>query len=486
MIADLRPYPDYKSSGQPWLPRVPAHWEMRRNARLFAHRIETGFPELPVLEVSIRAGVRVRDMGEGRKQVMSDFGKYKRACEGDIAYNMMRMWQGAVGIAPVDGLVSPAYVVARPYEGANSAYYNLVFRTEAYMGEVNNASRGIVSDRNRLYWDDFKQMGTPFPPTDEQSAIVRFLAALDRRVSRFVRAKRRLIELLTEQKQAIITHAVTRGLNPNAKLKSSGIDVLGDVPQHWEVRRLRNVARLLVSNVDKHSRANESPVRLCNYTDVYKNRTITDQLKFMQATASPEEIERFRIRRGDVIITKDSEVWTDIAVPSLVEFEADDLVCGYHLAMLRPREVARGAYLLNALLAKSVAVQFHIAAKGVTRYGLSHSVIKDIVLPVPPLTEQDAIVTSISAQTKEIERTIRGAQREIDLLREYRTRLVADVVTGKLDVRAAAARLPEDETDASEPLDAVAKDAGDGLAEDDALGDEGAREGADETLAALE
>ncbi len=188
----LRAYSEYKDSGQGWLPTIPAHWEMRRNGRLFAHRVETGFPDLPVLEVSIRTGVRVRDIsnGEGRKQVMSDFGKYKRACQGDIAYNMMRMWQGAVGVAPVDGLVSPAYVVARPYLGTNSAYCNHIFRTAAYMGEVNNASRGIVSDRNRLYWDEFKQIGTPYPPPAEQAAIVRFLAALDRRVNRFVRAKR--------------------------------------------------------------------------------------------------------------------------------------------------------------------------------------------------------------------------------------------------------------------------------------------------------
>ena len=158
---------------------------MRRNGRLFLQRNETGFPDLPILEVSLKTGVRVRDFKNStRKQVMSDREKYKRAKRGDIAYNMMRMWQGAVGVAPVDGLVSPAYIVAKPLADTDSRYYGYLFRVGAYMAEVNKFSRGIVSDRNRLYWEDFKQMPSPFPPLDEQATIVRFLDYFDRRIRR--------------------------------------------------------------------------------------------------------------------------------------------------------------------------------------------------------------------------------------------------------------------------------------------------------------
>jgi type I restriction enzyme S subunit len=151
MIDGLKPYPDYKKCGLPWLGRIPSSWEVRRNGRLFAQRRETGFPDLPILEVSLKTGVRVRDFESSqRKQVMSDRDKYQRACQGDIAFNMMRMWQGAVGVAPVDGLVSPAYIVARPFPETDTAYFAYLFRTAAYMGEVNNYSRGIVPDRNRL------------------------------------------------------------------------------------------------------------------------------------------------------------------------------------------------------------------------------------------------------------------------------------------------------------------------------------------------
>ncbi len=174
--------------------RVPEHWDVQRNGRLFAQRNETGFGDLPILEVSLKTGVRVRDFESSkRKQVMTDRDKYKRAARGDLAYNMMRMWQGAVGIAPVDGLVSPAYVAQ-----TESRYFQYLFRTGSYMDEVDKYSRGIVKDRNRLYWDDFKQMPSPVPTPDEQKAIAGYLDSLDHRIPRYVRAKRRLIELLEE------------------------------------------------------------------------------------------------------------------------------------------------------------------------------------------------------------------------------------------------------------------------------------------------
>ena len=458
MIGELRPYPRMRPSGLPWLGDLPEHWEVRRNGRLFGTRRETGFPDLPILEVSIRSGVRIRDFNNGaRKQEIADRSKYQRAVCGDIAYNMMRMWQGAVGIAPVDGLVSPAYVVARPFPETDTAYYAYMFRTAAYMREIDVFSRGIVPDRNRLYWESFKQMPSVYPPLEEQRLIVRFLDWHGAQTARLIRAKKKLIALLNEQKQAIIHRAVTRGLDPNVKLKPSGIPWLGDVPEGWEVKRLCNVAELRVSNIDKKSFDDEQPVRLCNYVDVYKNDVIHADIPFMEATASQAEIERFRLRIGDVIITKDSEDWKDIGVPALVATEADDLVCAYHLALLRPiASQADGAFLFWHLLSPDVRWQFAIAANGVTRFGLSHGSIKELVLAVPEVSEQRAIAAHLDAVTVSIRSAERDIQREIALIQEFRTRLIADVVTGKLDVRAAAARLPE--VTELEPIDDLADD----------------------------
>ena len=242
MIADLKPYADYKDSGLPWLGQVPAHWRTVRNGSLFGQRSQTGYAELPILEVSLKTGVQVRSFGNaGRKQIMSDVGKYKRAVKGDLAYNTMRMWQGALGVCPVDGLVSPAYVVARPYPGVEPLYFAALFRTGDYMAELDSVSRGIVKDRNRLYWDQFKQMQSPSPPLEEQAAIVRFLDWANGRLEQAIRAKRKVIALLIEQKQAIIQRAVTLGIDENVSLRSSGIPWLGDIPQHWDIRRLSSL-----------------------------------------------------------------------------------------------------------------------------------------------------------------------------------------------------------------------------------------------------
>ena len=209
-----QPYPAYKPSGVEWLRDVPAHWEKVRNGQLFAQRDETGFPELPILEVSLKTGVRIRDLeNSDRKQMMNVRSDYKRAIAGDIAYNMMRMWQGAVGVAPVDGLVSPAYVIARPLHGAESRYFSALFRTRAYMAEVDKYSRGIVKDRNRLYWEDFKQMPSLCPPAYEQTAIVAYLDKATADIDTAIACAHRQIELLHEYRTRLIADVVTGKLD---------------------------------------------------------------------------------------------------------------------------------------------------------------------------------------------------------------------------------------------------------------------------------
>lgn len=161
-------------------------------------------------------------------------------------------------------------------------------------------------------------------------------------------------------------------LKPYPQTRDSGVEWLGEVPAHWEVRRLRNIADVRFSNVDKHSKNHETAVRLCNYSDVYHNDRIRSNMEFMRATASDDEVNRFRLATGDVLITKDSETWNDIGVPALVESTDPSLVCGYHLALVRPKAAATsGAFISAALSSPNIATQFHIRANGVTRFGLS-------------------------------------------------------------------------------------------------------------------
>ena len=223
--------------------------------------------------------------------------------------------------------------------------------------------------------------------------------------------------------------------NPNSHTtyKPSGVPWLGDVPVHWEVRRLRTVTDMRVSNVDKHTQNDEMPVRLCNYVDVYKNDHIRQGMDFMRATASLAEIEKFRLERNDVLITKDSEAWDDIGVPSLVAESADDLLSGYHLALLRPFAEILGSYLARALQSKEVAYQFHVRANGVTRYGLTHTGIQSVQVPLPPLPEQAAIVRYLDHADRRIRRYVSAKRKLIAFLEEEKQAIVNQAVTRGLD-----------------------------------------------------
>ena len=229
---------------------------------------------------------------------------------------------------------------------------------------------------------------------------------------------------------------MTAELEPYPAYKDSGVEWLGQVPAHWDVRRLRTIAEMRVSNVDKHWRDGERPIRLCNYVDVYKADRIRAEMPLMVATATPDEIERFRLRPGDVLITKDSEAWNDIGVPALVEGAADNTICGYHLALLRPFPgCVSGGFLFRAVESSAVAHQFHVHANGVTRYGLTHDAIKSAWVPLPPPAEQAAIVRFLDHADRRIRRYIRAKEKLIALLEEEKKALIQEAVTGQLDMR---------------------------------------------------
>ena len=225
-------------------------------------------------------------------------------------------------------------------------------------------------------------------------------------------------------------------LEPHPEMKDSGVEWLGHVPVHWEALRLKNVSEMRVSNIDKHAREGETPVRLCNYVDVYHHDRIRAGMALMRATASPDNVERFRLQCGDVLITKDSETWNDIGVPALVEDVEDDVVSGYHLALLRPegRRIC-GAFLLRALQSRGVALQLHVRANGVTRYGLSHGAMKSVRIPTPPLPEQAAIARFLDHADRRIQRYVLAKEKLIALLEEQKQALIQDAVTGRIDVR---------------------------------------------------
>lgn len=202
----------------------------------------------------------------------------------------------------------------------------------------------------------------------------------------------------------------------------------------WKKRRLKFVARVTTSNVDKHIYEHELPVKLCNYTDVYYNRVISDDIEFTSGSVTPKEMENFRLRKGQVLLTKDSESWDDIAVPAYVEKDFGDVVCGYHLAVVSPNpEELDGEFLSWAAQTNVVNDQFKLAARGVTRFGLGHYALKNLEISLPPVETQRAICGYLREKTSQIDILISQKQNLLELLEERKTALMTKAVTSGCD-----------------------------------------------------
>lgn len=306
--------------------------------------------------------------------------------------------------------------------------------------------------QKRVPTEFVKDFRLPFPKLAEQRAIAAFLDRETARIDALIEKKRLLIERLEEQRAALISRTVTRGLPPEAaravgldpspRLKPSGVEWLGDVPEHWDVKRLKFEATYRTSSVDKKAADGEVPVRLCNYTDVYyRDHIRASDGDFMEATATPAEKQRFHLQVGDLLITKDSEDWRDIAVPALVEETADDFVCGYHLGIIRPSLGVYPPFMLRVFQSGAVNQQFQIAATGVTRYGMPNAAAGNAVVPIPPLSEQRAIAAFLDSELSRLHEVTRVTQSAIERLQEYRSALISAAVTGKIDVRDSAREL---------------------------------------------
>ena len=224
-----------------------------------------------------------------------------------------------------------------------------------------------------------------------------------------------------------------RAFGSYREYKATGIHWLGEIPAHWEMKRLKTIATVRLSNVDKHSVPSQVSVRLCNYVDVYYNDEITEGREYMNATATPEQLRRYSLQAGDVLITKDSETWNDIAVPAVVVEDLANVVCGYHLAHVRPGPRVNGRFLARQFAAIGLRDQFHVAANGITRYGLSGDSIRSGVFPVPPIREQHAIGKFLDRETARIDALVARKERLIGLLQEKRAALITRAVTRGLD-----------------------------------------------------
>ena len=417
MIDELRPHSDMEPTALPWLPELPSTWEIHRAKYSFFEaddRSVHGGEEL--LSVSHKTGVTPRSQKNITMFMAESYEGHKVCRPGDIVVNTMWAWMAALGVSNQVGIVSPAYGIyrARATSTFEPRYLDYLLRTETYRAEYLRSSRGVTTSRLRLYPPDFLNIPFVQPPLDEQRLIVKFLDWHGAQTTKLIRAKKKLVALLNEQKQAIISRAVTRGLNQNANLKASGIPWLGDVPSDWEVKRLKWVTRL--------QRGYDLPAdkRIAGPHPVVSSGGVIDYHAEYKVHAPGVVMGRYG--STEAVFYIESDFWPHNTSLFVTDFQGNlPLWCYY--------------------LLRTISKADHSGKSAVP--GVDRKDLFDIVVTVPTYAEQIEVVKGIEDRSKELNKAISAVEREVALVLEFRLRLIADVVTGKLDVRLAAASLPE-------------------------------------------
>ena len=451
-FADLKPYLAMKPSGVEWLGEVPEHWELRRTKTLLRERSEKGFPDEPLLAATQTKGVVRKEQYENRTVLaLKDLHLLKLVRVSDFVISL-RSFQGGIEYAREQGIISPAYTILYPVERDNHAYLAHVFKSKPYIENLSLSVTGIRQGQN-IDYEKLSRSLLPYPSLAEQAIIVRYLDHADRRIQRYIRAKQKLITLLEEQKQAIIHQAVTgkvdiRTGQPYPAYKPSGVEWLGDVPEHWEIAALRfRYAQCLGKMLDSKQMTGSYLLPYLRNTDVQWDRINIECLPLMDIP--PAEYVRYTVREGDLLVCEGGEIGR------CALWSRSLAACGFQKALhrLRPRnakqDVPRFMYYTIRAAAKANAFDDgHLS----TIAHLTGDKLRAHRFPFPRRAEQADIVSFLDRATTDLDAATTSAQRETSLLREYRTRLIAEVVTGKLDVREAAARLP-DEVEEPEPCD---------------------------------
>lgn len=440
-------YPEYRDSGVSWLGPMPAHWSCRRYKQVFAEqdeRSEHGNELL--LSVSAYTGVSPRseiiDEGDHLSRAESLEG-YKVCYPDDLVMNIMLAWNRGLGFSQHHGIVSPAYSVFRPQPGNSPKFLDYMVRSDRVTLYFKAFSSGVIESRLRLYSDAFGSLFCVLPPLDEQIAIATFLDRETAKIDALIAEQEKLIALLAEKRQATISHAVTRGLNPNAPMKDSGVPWLGEVPAHWSVSRVKALSVFTTSGPRGWSeRLTEEGSLFIQSGDLNDSLGLEYETAKRVSVGDDAEAERTRLAEGDVVVCITGAKTGNVAVCSAL---LEPAFVNQHLCLIRPAADVDGRFLAFALKASGGQLQLELAQYGL-KQGLSLENVREVWVARPPHDEQKEIVLWLDAEMERFSSLAAAADAGVTLLRERRSALIAAAVTGQIDVRGLVAPPKQQET----------------------------------------
>ncbi len=434
-------YDAYKESGIDWIRSIPAHWDILKNKAIFIEKKEAGDDGLPILSVSLHTGVSEEEQTEEEniksRRKIEDKSSYKRVEPGDIAFNMMRAWQGAIGVVRTKGMVSPAYIIAQPRPNVRSSYIEYLFRTPVYVEQMDRFSKGITDFRKRLYWDEFKQLHTLLPPIEEQERIADFLDKITFAIDQAIGKKQRLIELLNERKAILTNQVVTKGLNPDVSFREDGIKWILGTPKHWLAVRLK----FLIKRLDQ----GWSP-QCFNYpaTDEQwgvlkvgcvngyhfqpsENKTLPPELK-------PKK--ELQAKHDNVLISRANTLELVGSAAHLKNPRNKLIVCDKLYRVSIDQSAICPEYFVLIMQLRRAREQIEIGANGASpsMQNIGQDVIKNLWAAIPPKVEQEEIIKYLSEYEEEFKKASMMIKREIKVLEDFKASLISESVTGKIKV----------------------------------------------------
>ncbi len=437
-MINIPKYPAYKPSGVEWLGEIPEHWEIRKIKYLFKEineRSTDGNEDL--LSVSQYTGVakKIDKLAEGDLLTNAEtLEGYKKVSSGDLVSNIMLAWNGSLGFSPCDGITSPAYSIYRLQGGNINRYFHYLLRTEIYKAEFKRNSSGVIDSRLRLYSDDFFRIPSILPPLSEQTAIATFLDRKTALIDQAIGIKEKQIELLKERRKILIHKAVTRGLNPDVKLKDSGVEWIGEIPEHWEVKRMKEICNAFgrigfrgytTSDLvaEGEGAITISPSNIKEEFMTFEKCSFLSWEKYHQ---SPE----IQIFENDVLMVKTGSTYGKTGIVKNLKLEAT-----INPQLLVLKEIKINPEYFYVLLKTSI-VQFQVQTEviGSTIPTISETKILNFKVVLPPENVIEEIMFYIENVKNKVATAISLKEKEIEKLKEYKATLINSAVTGKIKV----------------------------------------------------
>ena len=434
-MSQYKPYPAYKDSGVNWLGNLPEHWGKKRGKYLFelARRQANDSDGIVTAFRDGQVTLRTNRRTEGFTNAIKEIG-YQGVRKNDLVIHAMDAFAGAIGVSDSDGKCSPVYSCCIPKKDVSSSFYARLVRTMAVTGYIESLAKGIRERSTDFRWSDFSAQLLPIPPIEEQTIIVRYLDRETTRIDALVNAKERFIELLREKRQALITHAVTKGLDPNVKMKDSGVEWLRQVPAHWKVKPVKYLAKHIGSGKTPSGGAEvyqDSGVMFLRSQNVYDDGLRLDDVAYI-SEAIDREMKASRVYPGDVLL---NITGGSIGRSCLAPNDIGTTNVNQHVCIIRAKTTKDARWLAECFVSAVIKKQIEFVQTGAGREGLNFEQIGNMIVPLPPVFEQEAIINSMIVRTARIDDLITKTERSINLLKERRSALITAAVTGQIDLR---------------------------------------------------